>query len=219
MDTILQFLREFSHALATGQGVPLGLWSYVALSVLVLVEGPIVTLLGAAASSAGFMDPFLVFVAAGVGNLTADFLWYGLGYLGKADWLVDNGGWLDLRRAHIRRLTRDMNQHARKLILLAKLTVSVSVPVLIATGVAKVPLKRWFYVIFIGEAVWTGGLVWAGYHFTRSISQLEVGLQIVAILTVLVFLGIVARYVYRLTQVWSDLPDLEPELKDKPSID
>lgn len=211
IEDIIQFLHNFSNALSTGQGVSWSAWSYPALSFLVLVEGPIVTVLGAAASAAGFMDPALVFIAAILGNLAADGLWYGVGYLGKAEWIVEHFGWLNLRPAHLQRLTADMHRHARKLLLIAKLTISISVPVLLATGIAKVPWRRWFWVVFFGEFVWTAGLVFAGYHFARSVTELELGLQIGAVLTVTAFAFLIGRYVVRLTKEWSDLPASEDD--------
>lgn len=206
--SVLDFFHTFSQALASGQSTQhWGAWTYLALSGLVLVEGPIATLLGAAAASAGFMNPLLVFASASIGNLTADMMWYGLGYLGKVEWVLRHGRWFGIRRAHIDRLTRDLHRHARKLLLVAKLTVSLSVPVLIATGVAKVPWRRWFYVVFGAEMVWTGGLVFAGYHFARSLTKLEAGLQVAAVVGVTVFALLIGRYLYRLAKVWSDLPD------------
>jgi membrane protein DedA with SNARE-associated domain len=210
LQSIVGFFHAFSQALASGQSVQhWGAWTYLALSGLVLVEGPIATLLGAAAASAGFMDPLLVFASASVGNLTADMLWYGLGYLGKVEWVLRHGRWFGVRQAHLDRLTRDLHRHARKLLLIAKLTLSLSVPVLIATGVARVPWRRWFYVVFLAEMVWSGGLVFAGYHFARSLAKLEVGLQIVAVASVALFAVVIGRYLYRLAKVWSDLPEDE----------
>jgi len=211
MDSVLQFFRDFAQALASGQGTPLGVWAYFVLTGLVLVEGPIATLLGAAAASAGLMNPVGVFVASSVGNLTADLLWYGLGYLGRTAWLVRHGSWFGLRRVHLDKLTGDMHRHARKLLVIAKLTVSLAVPVLIATGVAKVPWRKWFGAVFLAEMTWTGLLVLAGYHFARSISQLEAWLQIVAIGAFGLFVIMLARYAYRLVQQFSDLPRIEEE--------
>ncbi|MGA9531427.1 MAG: VTT domain-containing protein [Anaerolineales bacterium] len=208
LQSIVDFFHSFSQALASGQSVQhWGAWTYLALSGLVLVEGPVATLLGAAAASAGFMDPLLVFASASLGNLTADMLWYGLGYLGKIEWVLRHGRWFGVRRAHIDRLTRDLHRHARKLLLVAKLTFSLAVPVLIATGVAKVPWRRWFYVVFLAEMLWTGSLVVVGYHFARSLAQLEAGLQVVAVVSVALFAFLIGRYLYRLAKVWSDLPD------------
>ena len=77
---------------ATLQVQPLGVWAYILLAVLVAVEGPVTTLAGAVASSAGYLNPLLVFVSASCGNLSADVIWYALGYAGKKEWLVHYGG-------------------------------------------------------------------------------------------------------------------------------
>lgn len=211
MGAFTDFIRHFFQELANGGLANLGNWSYFALGGMVLVEGPIATLLGAAASSAGLMNPYLVFVAACIGNLSADMLWYSLGYMGKTEWLVRYGGLLHIRRGHIVRLTRDMHKHARKLLLMAKLTISVAVPVLIATGMAKVPWRRWFGVVFLGEIIWTGSLVFLGFHFARSISQLEFGVQLAALATLMVFFFFFGRYVLGLVRQWSDIPMVESE--------
>jgi hypothetical protein len=97
--SITALLPHFRVDLQVGQIPPpfLGVWNYVLLAFLVAVEGPIVTLGGAVAASAGVMDPVLVFIAAATGNLTSDMLWYSLGYVGKTGWLLRHGRWFGLR--------------------------------------------------------------------------------------------------------------------------
>ncbi len=178
---------NFWANLQAGQFQYLGVWNYVLLAMLVAVEGPIATLVGAAAASAGVMDPVLVFVAAATGNLTADTLWYSLGYVGKTDWLLRHGHCLGLKERHVRRLERGMHTHARKILVVAKLTLSFTIPALVAAGMARVPWRRWFSVVFAAECVWTGGLVLAGFYLTESIKRLEEGLQYLAIAGVIIF--------------------------------
>ena len=67
---------------------PFGIWAYFLLALVVILEGPVATLAGAVAASAGLMDSYGVFFAASLGNLTSDTLWYWLGYIGKTDWLL-----------------------------------------------------------------------------------------------------------------------------------
>lgn len=202
---ILEIVQQFWTALQTGSGVPWGAWSYFLLAFLVLIEGPIATLLGAAASSTGLMNPFLVFAFASAGNLTADTLWYYLGYAGKGDWLLRHGRLINLRQTHIERLEKDINRHARKILLVAKLTASFSVPALIAAGMARVPWRRWFGVIFGAEMIWTGSLVLIGYHFTLSISKMEAGLKAIAIVAFLLLVFIMGRYGFRFLRKWGEL--------------
>jgi membrane protein DedA with SNARE-associated domain len=209
MDALADLMAIYSNALANGANVHWGLWAYLILALLVLIEGPIATLVGAAAAAAGYLNPLLVFIAASAGNLTADFLWYRLGYLGKLDWLVRLGRVFKVRRAHVERLTEDVDQHARKLLVIAKLSLSLAIPALIATGVAKVPWRKWFGVVFLTEMLWTGTLVVAGVQFTRLLPRLESWLQVLAIIMLTLSVSLIGRYAYRIAKEWSDISSLE----------
>ena len=210
MQSFFDLLHNVWSQLQSGQLPQLGVWSYVLLALLVLVEGPVATLLGAAAASARMMRPGLVFAAAAIGNLTADLIWYGIGRAGRVHWLLPYGRWLGLRREHLDRLMRLMNSHARKVLFLAKLLNAFIVPSLMAAGLARVPLRRWLPAVLIAETLWTGSLVLIGYHATQAISRVELGLQYLAlaasilVILALLFLG---RQVLRRRANLQDLGD------------
>jgi membrane protein DedA with SNARE-associated domain len=186
----IEIIHEFWTNLVQGKLSLPGYWSYILLAILVALEGPSVTILGAVIASTGVLRPGWVFVAASIGNLSADAGWYMLGYLGRFEVLTQRIGWLRKRQARVNHLEREMKQHATKILLLAKLTLSMSVPALIAAGMARVSWQRWFPIIFIGECIWTGSLVFIGFHLGAYIKQLEAGMQIVAIVGFIVFIGI-----------------------------
>jgi membrane protein DedA with SNARE-associated domain len=186
----IEIIHEFWTNLVQGKLSLPGYWSYILLAILVALEGPSVTILGAVIASTGVLRPGWVFVAASIGNLSADTGWYMLGYLGRFEVLTQRIGWLRKRQARVNHLEREMKQHATKILLLAKLTLSMSVPALIAAGMARVSWQRWFPIIFIGECIWTGSLVFIGFHLGAYIKQLEAGMQIVAIVGFIVFIGI-----------------------------
>jgi membrane-associated protein len=197
LETVVKILQDFWTGLIVGQIQQLGNWNYVFLALMTLVEGPLVTLLGAMAASSGLLKPEWVFVAAATGNLCADAMWYSLGYLGKTEWLLRHGQRLGISEAHILRLEEGMQKHARKILLIAKLTLSFAIPALIAAGLARVPWRRWVSIIVMGEIIWTGTLVLIGYHLTLSLRRMEVGLQIVAGAGLIIFVVLVVRYVAR----------------------
>ena len=178
----------------------LGGWAYLLLALVVAAEGPIATLAGAAAAAAGLLNPILVFVSASIGNLTADILWYSLGYLRKAEWLVKYAGWLGIKENIIVRLQDDINEHVRKILFVAKLTLGFVIPALIAAGLARVPFKRWFGVLFTAECIWTGSLVLTGYYFGTLVQRIETNLRWVSIGGALIFVTIVLVYLSRFRQ-------------------
>jgi membrane protein DedA with SNARE-associated domain len=167
------------------------IWPYLLLSLLVAVEGPLATLGAAIASSTGYLDPWLVFVFASCGNLSADILWYSLGYMGKLDLLDRYGKWLGFNQTIILKLKQDMHDHVGKFLFVAKLTLGLVVPTLIAAGLTRVPWKRWVGLLVIAEGIWTGGLVLAGYYYGQYIIHIEKNLKIISIAaTIIMVIGL-----------------------------
>jgi len=207
LDSALKLLHDFWTNVVIGQLQQLGNWNYLLLALMTIIEGPIATLLGAIAASTGILKPQLVFVYAAAGNLTSDVVWYSLGRLGKTDWLMRHGRRLGVSSEHMERLKRAMHAHARKILLIAKLTMSFSIPALIAAGVMRVPWRRWFTTVVLGEILWTGTLVLIGYHVTLSLQRMEIGLQVVSIVGILTFLALGTRYLIRYGKRFKIPPD------------
>ena len=166
----------------------MGIWTYFLLVFLVAIEGPIATLIGAAAASAGLMRLGWVFIAASTGNLAADTLWYTLGYLGKIDIILRIGQKLGLSRELLERLQKGMQEHTIRILFIAKLTVSFVIPSLIAAGLVKAPWRRWFPAIFAGELIWTGSLLLLGFYTTEAIKRVEKGVEYLALGGGLIFI-------------------------------
>lgn len=208
MNSFLEFFQTLVFYIKSGQLPQVGIWTYILLAILVAVEGPIATLLGAAAASAGLMRPWDVFFAAALGNLTADSLWYTLGYMGRIEWLFHFGKRLGLRRDLLEHLKHNMEKHATKVLFLAKLTVSFVIPSLITAGLLRLPLKRWFPALIAAETIWTGSLVLIGYYTTEAVKRVERGIEyavLTASILFVVFLILVGR---RLIKEW-DKDDTE----------
>jgi len=158
------------------------------LVIFVAVEGPVATLLGAAAASTGLMHLGWVFIAASTGNLTADTLWYFLGYIGKIEIILRIGQRLGLSRELLERLQKGMREHTTRILFIAKLTVSFVIPSLIAAGLVKAPWRRWFPAIFTGELIWTGSLLLLGFYTTEAIKRVEKGVEYLALAGGLLFI-------------------------------
>ncbi len=173
IDQIRQFIANLDVVALAAWGV----WSYVILAFLVAVEGPIATLLGAAAASLGLLHPGIVFLAASVGNLTSDTLWYYLGYIGKIEWIKRFGRRLGVSDQKLEVLESTLHDHAPIILFISKLTVSPMIPALIATGLIRYPWRRWFPFVFAGEMIWTGSLVIIGFYGLIAIKKVQLGIE------------------------------------------
>jgi membrane protein DedA with SNARE-associated domain len=177
VNSLIELFKNINTLWQNGQFPEWGIWSYLVLALLVAVEGPIATLLGAAAASAGVMRPVLVFLAASAGNLAADTLWYSIGYAGKLEWFLRFGRRLGIKPEQLEHLQHHMRKHATRILFFAKLSMSLMIPSLIAAGLVKAPWRRWFPAVFGGEAIWTGSLVLIGYYTTEAVKRVEQGVE------------------------------------------
>jgi membrane protein DedA with SNARE-associated domain len=136
MEHVLQLLQEIWSDFQQGQLPHLGPWNYLLLSILMVWQGPVASLLGGAAASAGLLKPGLVFLVGVAGNLTADVVWYSLGRKGNVERLFERG-WLGAHRSRFYKLRGGMQEHATKILLMAKLSFGLAVPTLVAAGLSK----------------------------------------------------------------------------------
>ena len=171
-------------------------WSYPLLTGLVILEGRIVTLLAAVAASLGYMRLPLVMICAIVGGIVADGLWYLLGYKYGKEPVLRYGRWLGLRRHHLEQLQSEMQEHGPRLLFAAKAFSVLVIPVLVAAGMARVPFRRWFPIVLLGELLWVPALAVIGYQTTEVVRQVESGLHYLPLaggLALLVLMLLAAR--------------------------
>lgn len=188
---LLEQIRQFMSINNINQIASLGNFSYLILAVLVAIEGPVATLVGAAAASLGYMNPAAVFFVAAAGNLTSDTLWYTLGYIGKIEWINRFGARLGVSMKKLTQMEDTLHNHARRILFISKLTVSPMIPALIATGLIKYPWRRWFPAVFAGEMIWTGSLVMIGYFGVQVLSRLQLGLEQVLLAFSIAFIALI----------------------------
>ncbi len=157
----------------------IALLPYCILSLCAMAEGPIATLMGGAATSNGMLLPLPVYLSVVVGNLTADMGWYSLGRFSKQEWLMRLGPKVGVEPQRIERLTRGIQNYAPRLLFLSKLTVGFPIPTLVATGLSRVPVRRWVGMLVLGELIKSAALVFAGYLYARAIQQASIGVQVI----------------------------------------
>jgi membrane protein DedA with SNARE-associated domain len=204
---VIDQVRQFLATIDVSQIASFGAFSYLVLALLVAIEGPIATLLGAAAASLGYLNPAVVFFAAAAGNLTSDTLWY----IGKIEWVNRFGQRLGVSVQKLVDLEDMLHKHAPKVLFFSKLTVSPMIPALITTGLIKYPWRRWFPAVFAGEMIWTGSLVLIGYFGVQAIKKVELGLEHAILAVSVVFIIFIVWFGRRLLTKETKNPDNSSE--------
>ena len=187
----MEVFEQIWTAIRTGTPPDLGYWSYIIVTILVFLEGPGATLLAAAMAASGILRVDLVFLAAALGNFLADYGWYALGYFGGSRGFIYRFHWFQRRRERIEKLEAGMHEHGVRMYLMTKVSLGMlTIPMLLAAGLARVPWYRLAIVSLVVEPLWTGLLIFAGYHLGQYLTQFERGIQIAALVGGIILLGV-----------------------------
>lgn len=119
---------------------------YWYMFILMLVEGPIVTIAGAFASALGFFNPFIVFLISIPGDLVADVVFYLAGYFLRdsvVDRFVKKFGF---GTKQIKKLDLLVDKHAMATLIAIKLSPFLPPPGLMLIGNSKMSFRKYITI-------------------------------------------------------------------------
>ena len=147
-------------------------YKYLIFFPLVVIEGPIVTTISGFLTSLGYFNIFFLYVIAVIGDVSGDVLYYSLGYFGGKR-IYTRGRFLWIKMDQVQKLKNHFDNHFGKTLLFGKWTQSFGAAVLVASGVAKVPLGKFVWYNFVGTVPKTLLFLLVGYYFGRSITEFD----------------------------------------------
>lgn len=159
------------QAFNANPGIFSGFLPYGLLWLATFLEGPFTLLAAGAGIALGQLQPIPAFLAVVTGNLTADMGWYGLGRFGKKEWLEFVSKKLGIDPRSMEQLEENIQKVAPRLLFLSKLTVGLPIPTLIAVGLNRVPIRRWIFLLVLGELLKSTVFITAGYLYAEGIQQ------------------------------------------------
>lgn len=163
---------------------------YLAMGLTNLLEGLISNLAAGITISGMYLRPIPIFVAIVAGNLTADLAWYNLGRYFQLDRIKRLAHRLKLDLQLIDDIAIEIRQHAPRFLFMAKLTIGLPVPSLIATGLSKVPVRRWIGMLVLAELIRSSVFVTLVFLYASAIDRASSEMQsILLTMTVFVVIG------------------------------
>lgn len=128
-------------------------YSYFILFILMLIEGPIVTLFASFAASFGIFNIYIIIILALFGNIIPDILYFHIGKHSRKKFLEKLLQKIGLTQKRILWMERNLKEHTKKAIILMKITPFVPVPGIMLAGFLGIPFRRFFSIsIFVDFA-------------------------------------------------------------------
>jgi membrane protein DedA with SNARE-associated domain len=134
---------------------------------IMIIEGPIITVIASFLASLGLLSLPVVYVLALLGNIIGDAGYYAIGRFGRERFIKKYGKHIGLHEKHIEYLEHHYENHFFKTILIAKVTEAPIVPTLVAAGLAKVDFKKYILLTGAIEIPKVALIVAVGYYFGR----------------------------------------------------
>jgi membrane protein DedA with SNARE-associated domain len=159
-------------------------YKYLILFPIVVIEGPIVTILAAFLSSLGYLNIFIVYIIVVIGDVAGDCIYYAVGRWGGRNFIDRWGKYAGVSSGDVLKLESHFIKHTKKTLILGKLTHVFGGVILVAAGIAKIPLIEFIFYNLLPTLPKSLLLIIIGYHFGESYKQINKGLGYLSILSV-----------------------------------
>jgi membrane protein DedA with SNARE-associated domain len=149
-------------------------YGYWAMLPLMIIEGPVVTIISALLASLGAFFWPIVLIFSIAGDMIGDLIFYWLGLKFGMGFVNSVGKYIGITEKLVLRMEKYFQNHGGKTIFLVKSTTGLCWATFVAAGIVKMDLKKFVKYSFLGGVVWSSFLVAMGYFYGylwKSIKQ------------------------------------------------
>jgi membrane protein DedA with SNARE-associated domain len=173
-------------------------YGYWIMLPLMIIEGPIITIIASMLAKLGAFNVFIVFILSVAGDMIGDIILYYLGYtLGKS-FVGKVGKYIGITENLILKIEKYFNKHGGKTIFTVKATTGLCWATFAAAGIVKMDFRKFVKYSFLGGLAWSGFLVAMGYFYGYMWVQLRHYIKIAGwIVIALALFSIAAVQIYK----------------------
>jgi len=152
---------------------------YILVFILMILEGPIVTAAAAFAASLGIFNIWIILLFSIFGNLVPDTFLYFIGRNLRGGRIEKCIYSLGFTKARIKRLEKNLREHARKTLVMVKLTPGFPIPGLVLAGFTRIPFSKFFKTVIlfnlIASVIFTAIGFYSGMAANSIMRYLRIG--------------------------------------------
>jgi membrane protein DedA with SNARE-associated domain len=138
---------------------------YWAMLPLMVIEGPVVTIISAMLAALGAFNVYVVLIFSIAGDMIGDIILYGLGYKFGFTFVRRVGKYIGITESLVMRMQKYFEKHGGKTIFAVKSTTGLCWATFVAAGIVKMDFKKFVKNSFYGGVVWSSFLVAMGYFY------------------------------------------------------
>lgn len=149
-------------------------YGYWVMLPLMIIEGPVATIIAATFAALGAFNVWIVLVFSMLGDVIGDVLLFGAGYKWGMGFVRNFGKYIGITEKLVLKMEKYFVNHGGKTIFAVKSTTGLCWATFVAAGIVKMNFAKFVRYSILGGIVWSGFLVAMGYFYGylwREISQ------------------------------------------------
>lgn len=173
-------------------------YGYLIMLPLMILEGPVVTILAATLAALGAFNVWIVFGLSILGDMIGDVLLYAAGYRWGLGFVRRAGRYLGITERLVVRMEKYFSRHGGKTIFAVKSTTGLCWATFVAAGIVKMSFRKFLKYSFLGGLVWSGFLVAMGYFYGYLWREINQAIEWIGwVIMLLVALTIIVATMYK----------------------
>ena len=149
-------------------------YGYAVMLPLMILEGPVATIIAAMLASLGAFNVFVVLLLSILGDIIGDVILFGLGYRYGMGFVRHVGKYMGITEKLVTRMEKYFEHHGGKTILAVKSTTGLCWATFVAAGIVKMDFKKFVRYSLMGGIIWSGFLVAMGYFYGYLWRELKI---------------------------------------------
>lgn len=148
-------------------------YKYFVLFPIVVVEGPIATVISGLVAALGHMNLLIAYIVVVFGDLTGDAVYYSIGYWGREKFVQRWGRYIGLHPERIMHIETHFEKHGSKTLLFGKLAHGIGAVFLVAAGLVRMPFFKFLGANMAATLLKSLALLLVGFYFGQAIVKIN----------------------------------------------
>ena len=168
---------------------------------LSIIEGPIVTIIGAFLVSIGYLHILPLYILAVLGDLVGDLIHYAIGHFSKKRF-TRTGTLFGISKEKILKVESHFGDHGGKTIFFGKISHSLGFVILVAAGLVGMPLGEFLFYNLLGTLPKSLVLIGIGYYFGSAYQSIDSYITYIGMgLFIILIVGIGIWYIRKIEPI------------------
>ena len=172
-------------------------YGYLALIVGVIIEGPLITILGGFLSSIGIFNILYAYLVIVSADIVADWIAYTIGYFGRKKILIKIFGFLKIPAEKILDLDVFFKKHGGKSVFISKFVAGAGTWTILSAGISRMKLTKFLGYTLSASVIKSAVYIAIGYFFGSMYKLIDKWLSTIGTIVSVLIIAVILFFIFK----------------------